>query len=65
MGEGVWRIKFHPVIHGLVLAACMHNGFSVVKIHEEKAEVIENYNKHALLLMELIGRREKNLKKEK
>ncbi|XP_057475032.1 uncharacterized protein LOC130763098 [Actinidia eriantha] len=49
LGGGVWRIKHHPSVPGLVLAACMHNGFAVVKINGEKAEVIETYSKHGSL----------------
>lgn len=49
LGGGVWRIKHHPFIPGLLLAACMHNGFAVVKIEGEKAEVVETYNKHGSL----------------
>lgn len=49
LGGGVWRIKHHPYVPGTVLAACMHNGFSIVKIDGEKAEVIETYNKHESL----------------
>uniref|UniRef100_A0A1D1XY32 methylated diphthine methylhydrolase n=1 Tax=Anthurium amnicola TaxID=1678845 RepID=A0A1D1XY32_9ARAE len=49
LGGGVWRIKHHPDIPGLVLAACMHNGFAVVKVTEESAVVVENYRKHESL----------------
>ncbi|XP_038684027.1 diphthine methyltransferase homolog isoform X3 [Tripterygium wilfordii] len=51
LGGGVWRIKYHPVVRDLVLAACMHNGFAVVKANGEKAEVVETYskNKHGSL----------------
>ncbi|KAM1451819.1 hypothetical protein ACFX2I_038883 [Malus domestica] len=49
LGGGVWRIKFHPFVAGLVLTACMHNGFSIVKINEDKTEVIETYSKHESL----------------
>ncbi|XP_057952625.1 uncharacterized protein LOC131146839 [Malania oleifera] len=46
LGGGVWRIKHHPVLQELVLAACMHNGFALVSFKGEKAEVIETYTKH-------------------
>lgn len=49
LGGGVWRIKHHPFIPGLVLAACMHNGFAVVKVGGEKAEVLETYAQHGSL----------------
>ncbi|CAN6713840.1 unnamed protein product [Malus baccata var. baccata] len=48
LGGGVWRIKFHPFVAGLVLTACMHNGFSI-NINEDKTEVIETYSKHESL----------------
>lgn len=46
---GVWRIKYHPIIPGIVLTACMHNGFAVVDVKQDEAEVIETYQKHASL----------------
>ncbi|GMI71475.1 hypothetical protein like AT5G63010 [Hibiscus trionum] len=46
LGGGVWRIKHHPFVSGLVLAACMHNGFAIVKIGEKKPEVVEAYSQH-------------------
>lgn len=46
LGGGVWRVKHHPFIPGLVLAACMHNGFAIVAIKGYKAEVLETYKKH-------------------
>lgn len=49
LGGGVWRIKHHPFVPGLVLAACMHNGFAIVKIKGNEAEVIETYSKHESL----------------
>ncbi|MFQ6665822.1 hypothetical protein Gotur_032418 [Gossypium turneri] len=30
LGGGVWRIKHHPFVSGLVLTACMHNGFAII-----------------------------------
>lgn len=49
LGGGVWRIKQHPFVPGVVLAACMHNGFAVVKIKGGEVEVIETYSKHESL----------------
>ncbi|KAJ6882328.1 Diphthine methyltransferase [Populus alba x Populus x berolinensis] len=43
LGRGVWRVKHHPSVQGEVLAACMHNGLAVVKIDEEKGELMEIY----------------------
>ncbi|KZV29602.1 hypothetical protein F511_00880 [Dorcoceras hygrometricum] len=49
LGGGVWRIKYHPSIAGLVLAACMHNGFAILKIKDDQARVVETYDKHSSL----------------
>ncbi|PIN08240.1 hypothetical protein CDL12_19197 [Handroanthus impetiginosus] len=49
LGGGVWRIKHHPSIPGLVLTACMHNGFAIVKFEGDKAQVVETYDKHGSL----------------
>ncbi|XP_050224455.1 uncharacterized protein LOC126674117 [Mercurialis annua] len=49
LGGGVWRIKYHPYVPDLVLAACMHNGFAVVDTKEETSKVVETYDKHGSL----------------
>ncbi|XP_015692149.1 diphthine methyltransferase homolog [Oryza brachyantha] len=49
LGGGVWRIKYHPVIADVVLAACMHNGFAIVKVGTGDAAVMETYSKHESL----------------
>lgn len=46
---GVWRIKHHPFVPCLVLTACMHNGFTIVKIEGGEAEAIETYREHSSL----------------
>lgn len=49
LGGGVWRIKYHPLIADVVLAACMHNGFAIVKVGTGDAAVVETYCKHESL----------------
>ncbi|KAL9372732.1 hypothetical protein Peur_034976 [Populus x canadensis] len=49
LGSGVWRVKHHPYVPGVVLAGCMHNGFAVVKIDEEKGELMEIHAKNSTL----------------
>ncbi|KAJ0948496.1 putative transcription factor WD40-like family [Helianthus annuus] len=46
LGGGVWRMKNHYVVPGLILAACMHNGFAIVKVDGNEVKVVETYNKH-------------------
>ncbi|XP_036711584.1 diphthine methyltransferase isoform X2 [Balaenoptera musculus] len=43
MQGGVWRLKWHPFHHHLLLAACMHGGFTIFdcqKAIEENQEVL-------------------------
>lgn len=49
LGGGVWRIKNHSVVPGVILAACMHNGFAIVKVNGDEVKVVETYNKHESL----------------
>ncbi|CAN0890734.1 Diphthine methyltransferase homolog [Linum grandiflorum] len=49
LGGGVWRIKHHPFVPDVTLAACMHNGFAIVKIKEGEAQVFETYDQHGSL----------------
>ncbi|KAI4306234.1 hypothetical protein L6164_029526 [Bauhinia variegata] len=46
LGGGVWRVKHHPFLPGLVLTACMHNGFALVAVKGEETEILETYKKH-------------------
>ncbi|CAA6673082.1 unnamed protein product [Spirodela intermedia] len=50
LGGGVWRLKPHPDVSDLILAACMHNGFAIVKLTEQQSPVVvETYQKHESL----------------
>ena len=50
LGGGVWRLKPNKEHPGLILAACMHNGFAVVVLGQEKAPiVVERYMEHESL----------------
>lgn len=44
MGGGVWRIKWHPLITGRMLVACMHNGFHIVDASAENAILTETHH---------------------
>lgn len=49
---GVWRIKWCPLNSDLVAAACMHNGFQVIRGHlktGEPMEVVSSYSEHESL----------------
>ncbi|KAL3746180.1 hypothetical protein ACJRO7_015173 [Eucalyptus globulus] len=58
LGGGVWNIKQHPHVPSLVLAACMHNGFSLVDLRGEEIKIVETYNRHSSLAY---GKRENML----
>ncbi|KAH9330716.1 hypothetical protein KI387_002824 [Taxus chinensis] len=46
LGGGVWKLKFHPSIGNLVLAACMHNGFAIVRLDNDGMKIVEEYKGH-------------------
>eukprot|EP00775_Hariotina_reticulata_P007315 gene7315-7527_t len=47
-GGGVWRLKWHPSLDWLLLAACMYNGFALVRANESfsSLQVVERYHGH-------------------
>uniref|UniRef100_A0A8C3WKY6 Diphthine methyltransferase n=1 Tax=Catagonus wagneri TaxID=51154 RepID=A0A8C3WKY6_9CETA len=48
---GVWRLKWHPCHHHLLLAACMHSGFKIINCQKaigEKREACTVSVSHAL-----------------
>eukprot|EP00249_Psilotum_nudum_P016197 c25710_g1_i1 orf=256-1485(-) len=49
LGGGVWRLKWHPSDKGLLLAACMHNGFMIVNVNDGKMAILEEYKDHKSL----------------
>lgn len=38
MQGGVWRLRWHPLHSHLLLAACMHGGFSVIDCQQATGE---------------------------
>ncbi|KAL2649763.1 hypothetical protein R1flu_017891 [Riccia fluitans] len=49
LGGGVWRLKWHHKDSGLILAACMHNGFAIARIEGGEITVLEQYEEHKSL----------------
>ncbi|CAO1628318.1 unnamed protein product [Parajaminaea phylloscopi] len=51
MPGGIWRLKWHPSDPSLLLAGCMHGGFTVVDVEEAgaTAEIISTFEGHGSL----------------
>eukprot|EP01018_Ginkgo_biloba_P024126 Gb_35503 [translate_table: standard] len=49
LGGGVWKLKCHPSNGNLVLAACMHNGFAIVRLEKDGLKIAEEYKGHESL----------------
>ena len=51
LGNGVWRVKWHPKLSHLFVTATMHGGFHVCEWRREEQEIqiLYNYNKHQSL----------------
>ncbi|GBB98557.1 hypothetical protein RclHR1_03260015 [Rhizophagus clarus] len=50
VGGGVWRLKWHPTKKNYFLAACMHNGFHVIKVEEDiTMKTTNSFMKHESL----------------
>ncbi|KAI5065461.1 hypothetical protein GOP47_0020156 [Adiantum capillus-veneris] len=49
LGGGVWKLKWSPFDKDCLVAACMHNGFMVVKMQGDELVLAMEYKKHQSL----------------
>ena len=50
IGGGVWRLKWHPTRKDYISAACMHNGFHIIKVDDDVTmKTICSFTKHESL----------------
>lgn len=49
LGGGVWKLKWNPHDKNFLAAACMHNGFMIVKMLGDEPLVAMEYKKHESL----------------
>jgi len=50
VGGGVWRVKWHPHLPGLLATASMHNGFHVIRYDEAgQGAVVQEFHEHESL----------------
>lgn len=49
LGGGVWKLKWNPFDKRLLVAACMHNGFVIVKVQEDNISIDMEYKEHKSL----------------
>lgn len=49
LGGGVWKLKWNPHDKAFLVAACMHNGFMVVKVQGDEILLVMEYKQHESL----------------
>jgi diphthamide biosynthesis protein 7 len=49
LGGGVWKLKWSPFDKRFIAAACMHNGFYIVKLEGCDIDTVAEYKNHGSL----------------